>query len=99
MVFVVDAVSEPSVSSSAPVIDPSSSFVSGRSKMSFTEKPVFVLVNDIFWWGGKCAGKSCRTSFSDNPAVSKQTNKQGRKSRGDVSMGGKNEDEQRVALR
>lgn len=49
----MDVVSDPSVSSSAPVIDPSSSFVSGRSKMSFTEKPVFVLVNDIFWWGGK----------------------------------------------
>lgn len=63
----MDVVSDPSVSSSAPVIDPSSSFVSGRSKMSFTEKPVFVLVNDIFWWGGGHAGKSCRTSFSDYP--------------------------------
>lgn len=57
MFFVVDVVSDPSVSSSAPVIDPSSSFVSGRSKMSFTEKPVFVLVNDIFWWGGNMQGK------------------------------------------
>lgn len=53
----MDVVSDPSVSSSAPVIDPSSSFVSGRSKMSFTEKPVFVLVNDIFWWGGNMLGK------------------------------------------
>lgn len=69
MVFVVDVVSDPSVSSSAPVIDPSSSFVSGRSKMSFTEKPVFVLVNDIFWWGG---GESCSTSFSDKSSVLKE---------------------------
>lgn len=68
MVFVVDVVSDPSVSSSAPVIDPSSSFVSGRSKMSFTEKPVFVLVNDIFGWGGE----SCCTSFSDKSSVLKE---------------------------
>lgn len=66
----MDVLSDPSVSSSAPVIDPSSSFVSGRSKMSFTEKPVFVLVNDMFWRkGGKRAGKSCRTSFSVDPPL------------------------------
>jgi len=77
--FVVDLVSDPSVSSSAPVIDPSSSFVSGRSKMSFTEKPVFVLVNDIFWWGGKYAGKSCCTSFSDNPLFRKKKEEEEKK--------------------
>lgn len=78
MVFVVDVVSDPSVSSSAPVIDPSSSFVSGRSKMSFTEKPVFVLVNDIFWWGGNMQGKVAAAPFW-TIRCSEKTNKQGKK--------------------
>lgn len=91
----MDVVSDPSVSSSAPVIDPSSSFVSGRSKMSFTEKPVFVLVNDIFWKGGgreicreklqQPASRTIRCFETKTKRKKKKKRKKEKRSRGDGS--------------
>ncbi len=47
--------------------------------MSFTEKPVFVLVNDIFWWGGICREKLLHQLFGQSAVVKQKEEKKKKK--------------------